>query len=135
LSRNLDPGDLRVSLEKLLLIVSSRALLLLGAGAGLVLLAKFGDFPTSRARYGHSPQIFDRTTALGGSTSKAERGPSRDPDSQRFVREDANSSNTRRGYFAMSRIKDVRRGTPGTSTITQQTVNPFLTPEKSIGRN
>jgi len=152
LSRNLDPGEpAGFPWKKLLLIVFVAGLcFVLGAGAGLVLLAKFGDFPTIEEAAAYRPsvtsKIFDRNNRVVGEIYLEKRNvvpfkaiPPHVVNA--FVAaEDANFFQHKGvDYFAIVRAigKDVLSGgyAQGASTITQQTVKSlFLTPEKSIGR-
>jgi len=152
LSRNLDPGEpAGFPWKKLLLIVFVAGLcFVLGAGAGLVLLAKFGDFPTIEEAAAYRPsvtsKIFDRNNRVVGEIYLEKRNvvpfkaiPPHVVNA--FVAaEDANFFQHKGvDYVAIARaiFKDVVSGgyAQGASTITQQTVKSlFLTPEKSIGR-
>jgi penicillin-binding protein 1A len=136
---------------KLLLIVFVAGLcFVLGAGAGLVLLAKFGDFPPIESAAAYRPsvtsKIFDRNNRVVGEIYLEKRNvvpfKSIPPHVvNAFVAaEDANFFKHKGvDYIAIARaiVKDVLSGgfAQGASTITQQTVKSlFLTPEKSIGR-
>jgi penicillin-binding protein 1A len=122
----------------------------LGAGAGLTMLAKFGEFPSVESPAAYRPsvtsKIYDRNNQVVGEIFLEKRTlvpykaiPSRVVNA--FVAaEDANFF-THKGvdYIAIVRalMKDVFSGeySQGASTITQQTVKSlFLTPEKSISR-
>ena len=122
----------------------------LGAGAGIALLAKFGDFPSIESVAAYRPsvtsKIFDRNNRVVGEIYLEKRNvvpfkaiPPHVVNA--FVAaEDANFFKHKGvDYFAIVRaiVKDVLSGgfAQGASTITQQTVKSlFLTPEKSIGR-
>ena len=152
MSRNLDPGEpAGFPWKKLLLIVFVAGLcFVLGAGAGLVLLANFGDFPTIEEAAAYRPsvtsKIFDRNNRVVGEIYLEKRNvvpfkaiPPHVVNA--FVAaEDANFFQHKGvDYVAIARaiFKDVVSGgyAQGASTITQQTVKSlFLTPEKSIGR-
>jgi penicillin-binding protein 1A len=152
LSRNLDTGEpAGFPWEKLLLIVFVAGLcFVLGAGAGIALLAKFGDFPAIESAAAYRPsvtsKIFDRNNRVVGEIYLEKRNvvpfktiPPHVVNA--FVAaEDANFFQHKGvDYFAIARaiVKDVLSGgfAQGASTITQQTVKSlFLTPEKSIGR-
>jgi penicillin-binding protein 1A len=152
LSRNLDPGEpAGFPWQKLLLIVFVAGLCFtLGAGAGLVLLAKFGDFPPIESAAAYRPsvtsKIFDRNNRVVGEIYIEKRNvvpyqaiPPHVVNAF-LAAEDANFFKHKGvDYFAIVRAigKDVLSGgfAQGASTITQQTVKSlFLTPEKSIGR-
>jgi penicillin-binding protein 1A len=152
LSRYLDPGEpAGFPWKKLLLIVFIAGLcFILGAGAGIVLLAKFGDFPPIESAAAYRPsvtsKIFDRNNRVVGEIYLEKRNvvpfkaiPPHVVNA--FVAaEDANFFRHKGvDYFAIARaiVKDVLSGgfSQGASTITQQTVKSlFLTPEKTIGR-
>jgi len=152
LSRNLDPGEpAGFPWRKLVLIVFVAGLcFVLGVGAGIVLLAKFGDFPAIRSAAAYRPsvtsKIFDRNNRLVGEIYLEKRNvvpfkaiPPHVVNAF-LAAEDANFFKHRGvDYVAIARaiVKDVRSGgfAQGASTITQQTVKSlFLTPEKSIAR-
>ena len=137
--------------KKLFLIVLVAGLcFVLGAGAGLALLAKFGDFPAIESAAAYRPsvtsKIFDRNNRVVGEIYIEKRNvvpfkaiPPHVVNA--FVAaEDANFFRHKGvDYVAIARaiLKDVLSGgfAQGASTITQQTVKSlFLTPEKSIGR-
>ncbi|MFA5808069.1 MAG: PBP1A family penicillin-binding protein, partial [bacterium] len=137
--------------KKLLLIVFVAGLcFVLGTGAGIALLAKFGDFPAIESVAAYRPsvtsKIFDRNNRVVGEIYLEKRNvvpfktiPPHVVNA--FVAaEDANFFKHKGvDYFAIARaiVKDVLSGgfAQGASTITQQTVKSlFLTPEKSIGR-
>jgi len=137
--------------KKLLLILLVASLcFILGAGAGLLMLAKFGDFPSIESAQAYRPsvasKIFDRNNRVVGEIYLEKRTvvpysaiPAHVVNA--FVAaEDANFFRHRGvDYFAIARaiVKDILSGgfAQGASTITQQTVKSlFLTPEKSIGR-
>jgi len=152
LSRNLDPGEpARFPWNKLLLIVFVAGVcFVLGAGTGIVLLAKFGDFPPIASAAAYRPsvtsKIFDRNNRVVGEIYLEKRNlvpfKSIPPHVvNAFVAaEDANFFRHKGvDYTAIARaiVKDVlsRGFAQGASTITQQTVKSlFLTPEKTIGR-
>jgi penicillin-binding protein 1A len=152
LSRNLDPGEpAGFPWKKLILIVFVAGLcFVLGAGAGIVLLAKFGDFPPIESAAAYRPsvtsKIFDRNNLVVGEIYLEKRNvvPFKDIPPHvvhAFVAaEDANFFRHKGvDFVAIARaiVKDVLSGgyAQGASTITQQTVKAlFLTPEKSIGR-
>lgn len=137
--------------KKLLLIVLVAGVcFVLGAGAGIALLAKFGDFPAIESAAAYRPsvtsKIFDRNNRVVGEIYIEKRNvvpfktiPPHVVNA--FVAaEDANFFRHKGvDFFAIARaiFKDVLSGgfAQGASTITQQTVKSlFLTPEKSIGR-
>jgi penicillin-binding protein 1A len=137
--------------KKLLLIVIVAGLCFaLGAGAGIVLLSKFGDFPAIESAAAYRPsvtsKIFDRNNRVVGEIYLEKRNvvpfktiPPHVVNA--FVAaEDANFFQHKGvDYFAIVRaiVKDILSGgfAQGASTITQQTVKSlFLTPEKSVGR-
>ncbi|MBE0602989.1 MAG: PBP1A family penicillin-binding protein [Deltaproteobacteria bacterium] len=137
--------------KKLVLILAVTAFFFaLGAGAGLALLAKFGEFPSVESPAAYRPsvtsKIFDRNNRVVGEIFLEKRTlvpykaiPSRVVNA--FVAaEDANFFKHKGvDYIAIFRavLKDVFSGgyAQGASTITQQTVKSlFLTPEKSISR-
>jgi len=152
LSRNLDPAEpAGFPWKKLFLIVFVAGLCFaLGVGAGVVLLANFGDFPPIGSAAAYRPsvtsKIFDRNNIVVGEIYIEKRNvvpfkaiPPHVVNA--FVAaEDANFFRHKGvDYIAISRaiVKDVLSGgfAQGASTITQQTVKAlFLTPEKSIGR-
>ncbi|MHB8783721.1 MAG: penicillin-binding protein 1A [Desulfobacteria bacterium] len=152
MSRYLDPGEpVGFPWKKLLLIVFVAGLcFVLGAGAGLVLLAKYGDFPPIESAAAYRPsvasKIFDRNNHVVGEIYLEKRNvvpfkaiPPHVVNA--FVAaEDANFFRHKGvDYIAIARaiVKDVLSGgfSQGASTITQQTVKSlFLTPEKTIGR-
>ncbi len=152
MSRYLDPGEpVGFPWKKLLLIVFVAGLcFVLGAGAGIVLLAKFGDFPPIESAAAYRPsvaaKIFDRNNRVVGEIYLEKRNvvpfkaiPPHVVNA--FVAaEDANFFRHKGvDYIAIARaiVKDVLSGgfSQGASTITQQTVKSlFLTPEKTIGR-
>ncbi len=152
MSRNLDPGEpAGFPWKKLVLIVFVAGLFFtLGAGTGVILLAKFGDFPPIGSATAYRPsvtsKIFDRNNVLVGEIYIEKRNvvPFKAIPPHvvhAFVAaEDANFFRHKGvDYIAISRaiVKDVlsRGFAQGASTITQQTVKAlFLTPEKSIGR-
>ncbi|MHB8832920.1 MAG: penicillin-binding protein 1A [Desulfobacteria bacterium] len=152
MSRYLDPGEpVGFPWKKLLLIVFVAGLcFVLGAGAGIVLLAKFGDFPPIESAAAYRPsvasKIFDRNNHVVGEIYLEKRNvvpfKSIPPHVvNAFVAaEDANFFRHKGvDYIAIARaiVKDVLSGgfSQGASTITQQTVKSlFLTPEKTIGR-
>ncbi len=137
--------------KKLLVIVFVAGLcFVLGAGVGIALLAKFGDFPAIESAAAYRPsvtsKIFDRNNRVVGEIYLEKRNvvpfkaiPPHVVNA--FVAaEDANFFQHKGvDYFAIARaiVKDVLSGgfAQGASTITQQTVKSlFLTPEKAIGR-
>ena len=152
MSRNLDPAEpAGFPWKKLLLIVFVAGLCFaLGAGAGIVLLAKFGDFPPIESAAAYRPsvtsKIFDRNNRVVGEIYLEKRNlvpfkaiPPHVVNA--FVAaEDANFFRHKGvDYIAIARaiVKDVLSGgyAQGASTITQQTVKSlFLTPEKTVGR-
>jgi len=152
LSRNLDPGEpAGFPWKKLFLIVIVAGLCFaLGVGTGIVLLAKFGDFPPIESAAAYRPsvtsKIFDRNNLVVGEIYLEKRNvvpfkaiPPHVVNA--FVAaEDANFFRHKGvDYIAIARAigKDVLSGgfAQGASTITQQTVKSlFLTPEKTIGR-
>jgi penicillin-binding protein 1A len=152
LSRNIDPGEPSgFPWKKLVLIVFVAGLFFaLGAVAGLLLLAKFGDFPPIESAAAYRPsvtsKIFDRNNLVVGEIYIEKRNvvPFKAIPPHvvhAFVAaEDANFFRHKGvDYVAIARaiVKDVLSGgyAQGASTITQQTVKAlFLTPEKSIGR-
>ncbi len=152
MSRILDPGEpAGFPWRKLLLIVFVAGLcFVLGTGAGIVLLAKFGDFPAIRPAAAYRPsvtsKIFDRNNRLVGEIYLEKRTVVPFKAIPPYVvnaflaAEDANFFKHRGvDYVAIARaiVKDVLSGgfAQGASTITQQTVKSlFLTPEKSIAR-
>jgi penicillin-binding protein 1A len=122
----------------------------LGAGVGLAMLAKFGEFPSIESPAAYRPsvtsKIYDRNNRVVGEIFLEKRTlvpynaiPRRVVNA--FVAaEDANFFKHKGvDYVAIARalLKDVFSGgyAQGGSTITQQTVKSlFLTPEKSISR-
>ncbi|MBP2678691.1 MAG: multimodular transpeptidase-transglycosylase, partial [Deltaproteobacteria bacterium] len=152
MSRNLDPAEpAGFPWKKLFLIVFVAGLcFVLGAGAGIVLLAKFGDFPPIESAAAYRPsvtsKIFDRNNRVVGEIYIEKRTvvpfkaiPPHVVNA--FVAaEDANFFRHKGvDYIAITRaiVKDVLSGgyAQGASTITQQTVKSlFLTPEKTVGR-
>lgn len=134
----------------LLILLVALCCFVLGAGAGLLMLAQFGDFPSIESAAAYRPsvasKIFDRNNRVVGEIYLEKRTVvpfSAIPPHvvNAFVAaEDANFFKHRGvDYFAIARAiaKDVLSGgfAQGASTITQQTVKSlFLTPEKSIGR-
>jgi len=152
LSRNLDPDEpAGFPWKKLVLIVFVAGLCFaLGVGTGIVLLAKFGDFPPIESAAAYRPsvtsKIFDRNNLVVGEIYLEKRNvvpfkaiPPHVVNA--FVAaEDANFFRHKGvDYIAIARaiVKDVLSGgfAQGASTITQQTVKSlFLTPEKTIGR-
>ena len=152
MSRNLEPAEpAGFPWKKLLLVVFVAGLCFaLGAGAGIALLAKFGDFPSIGSVAAYRPsvtsKIFDRNNLVVGEIYLEKRNvvpfkaiPPHVVNA--FVAaEDANFFRHKGvDYIAIARaiLKDVLSGgfAQGASTITQQTVKSlFLTPEKSIGR-
>jgi penicillin-binding protein 1A len=152
LSRNFDPAEpAGFPWKKLLLIVFVAGLFfVLGAGAGIALLAKFGDFPAIESAAAYRPsvtsKIFDRNNRVVGELYLEKRSvvpyKAIPPHVVKaFVAaEDANFFQHKGvDYVAIARAigKDVLSGgfAQGASTITQQTVKSlFLTPEKSVAR-
>jgi penicillin-binding protein 1A len=152
LSRNLEPAEpAGFPWKKLLLIVVVAGLcFVLGAAAGLALLAKFGDFPPIASAAAYRPsvtsKIFDRNNRVVGEIYVEKRTvvpfnavPPHVVNA--FVAaEDANFFQHKGvDYVAIARaiMKDIVTVgyAQGGSTITQQTVKSlFLTPEKSIAR-
>jgi len=152
LSRNLDPDEpAGFPWKKLVLIVFVAGLCFaLGVGTGIVLLAKFGDFPPIESAAAYRPsvtsKIFDRNNLVVGEIYLEKRNvvpfkaiPPHVVNA--FVAaEDANFFRHKGvDYIAIARaiVKDVVSGgfAQGASTITQQTVKSlFLTPEKTVGR-
>ncbi|MGZ9138050.1 MAG: transglycosylase domain-containing protein, partial [Candidatus Deferrimicrobiaceae bacterium] len=137
--------------KKLLLIVFVAGLcFVLGAGAALGLLAKFGDFPAIESAAAYRPsvtsKIFDRNNRVVGEIYLEKRNVVPFKAIPRHVvnafvaAEDANFFQHKGvDYVAIARaiFKDVISGgfAQGASTITQQTVKSlFLTSEKSIAR-
>ncbi len=137
--------------KKLLLILLVTAFFFaLGAGAGLAMLAKFGEFPSIESPAAYRPsvtsKIYDRNNRVVGEIFIEKRTlvpykaiPARVVNA--FVAaEDANFFKHKGvDYVAIVRalFRDVLSGgyAQGASTITQQTVKSlFLTPEKSISR-
>jgi penicillin-binding protein 1A len=152
LPRTLEPAEPdRFPWNKLALVVVVAGLFFgLGAGAGLLLLAQFGDFPPIESAAAYRPsvtsKIFDRNNRVVGEIYLEKRTvvPFRSIPTHvvhAFVAaEDANFYRHRGvDYVAIARaiLKDIVSGgfAQGASTITQQTVKSlFLTPEKSISR-
>ena len=152
MSRNLEPAEpAGFPWKKLLLIVIVAGLcFVLGAGAAIVLLAKFGDFPPIESAAAYRPsvtsKIFDRNNRVVGEIYLEKRSvvpfetiPPHVVNA--FVAaEDANFFKHKGvDYVAIARAigKDVLSGgfAQGASTITQQTIKSlFLTSEKTIGR-
>ncbi len=137
--------------KKLLLLLAVTALFfVLGVGAGLGLLAKFGDFPSIESARAYRPsvtsRIFDRNNRVVGEIYLEKRTvvpykaiPLRVVNA--FVAAEDAHFFEHKGvdYVAIFRalLKDIFSGgyAQGASTITQQTVKSlFLTPEKSISR-
>ena len=152
MSRTLSPGEPdRFPWKKLLLILVVTGLCFaLGAAAGILLLAQFGDFPSLESAKAYRPsvtsRIFDRNNRVVGEIYLEKRTvvPYRSIPPHvvnAFVAaEDANFFRHKGvDYFAIFRavLRDIVSGgfAQGASTITQQTVKSlFLTPEKSIAR-
>ena len=152
MSRNLGPGEpAGFPWKKLVLVVFVAGVcFVLGAGTGVVLLSKFGDFPPIGSAAAYRPsvtsKIFDRNNRVVGEIYLEKRNlvpfkaiPPHVVNA--FVAaEDANFYRHKGvDYLAIARaiVKDVLSGgfAQGASTITQQTVKSlFLTPEKTIGR-
>jgi penicillin-binding protein 1A len=152
LPRTLEPeGPDRFPWIKLLLaLVIAGLFFALGAGTGVLLLAKFGDFPPIESAAAYRPsvtsKIFDRNNRVVGEIYLERRTvvpfksiPPRVVHA--FVAaEDANFFKHRGvDYIAIVRavLKDIVSGgfAQGASTITQQTVKSlFLNPEKSVSR-
>ena len=152
MSRNLGPGEpAGFPWKKLVLVVFvAGACFVLGAGTGVVLLSKFGDFPPIGSAAAYRPsvtsKIFDRNNRVVGEIYLEKRNlvpfkaiPPHVVNA--FVAaEDANFYRHKGvDYLAIARaiVKDILSGgfAQGASTITQQTVKSlFLTPEKTIGR-
>ena len=152
MSRNLDPAEpAGFPWKKLFLIAFVAGMCFtLGAGAGVVLLAKFGDFPPIGSAAAYRPsvtsKIFDRNNIVVGEIYIEKRNvvsfktiPPHVVNA--FVAAEDAKFFRHKGvdYIAIARaiVKDVLSGgfAQGASTITQQTVKAlFLTPEKSIGR-
>ena len=144
-----DPGG-RPRRRPLLLAGTLLLCFLLGAVVGLVLLARFGTFPSFESVQEYRPsvssKIFDRYNQVVGEIYLEKRtlAPYRKIPSQvvmAFVAaEDANFFQHRGVDFtaiARAAVKDLLGGSfaQGGSTITQQTVkNLFLTREKSLRR-
>src|SRR3990172_4738345 len=152
LPRTLDPGEpAGFPWKKLLLILVVTGLcFVLGAGAGIALLARFGDFPQIESAAAYKPsvtsKIFDRNNRVVGEIYLEKRSvvpykaiPPHVVNAF-LAAEDANFFKHRGvDYFAIARaiVKDVLSGgyAQGASTLTQQTGHsPFLTPEKSVAR-
>ena len=152
MSRNLDPGEpVGFPWKKLFLIVIVAGLCFaFGTLAGIVLLAKFGDFPPIESAAAYRPsvtsKIFDRNNLVVGEIYLEKRNVVPFKAIPQHVvyafvaAEDANFFRHKGvDYVAIARaiVKDVLSGgfAQGASTITQQTVKSlFLTPEKTIGR-
>ncbi|HWS16200.1 MAG TPA: PBP1A family penicillin-binding protein [Candidatus Methylomirabilis sp.] len=150
--RTLDPEEpAGFPWNKLLLILFVAGLcFVLGVGAGIALLARFGDFPQIESAAAYKPsvtsKIFDRNNRVVGEIYLEKRNvvPYKAiPPHVVYAflaAEDANFFKHRGvDYFAIARaiVKDVLSGgfAQGASTITQQTVKSlFLTPEKSVAR-
>jgi len=149
LSLDNDPGR-RPRRRPFLLAATLLLCFLLGTGTGLVLLAKFGSFPSfdsvQEYRPSVSSKIYDRYNHMIGELYIEKRTLAPFDKIPRHVvnafvaAEDANFFNHRGVDFTAivrAAVKDLLGGsfTQGGSTITQQTVkNLFLTPEKSISR-
>ncbi|MGB7970434.1 MAG: PBP1A family penicillin-binding protein [Candidatus Deferrimicrobiaceae bacterium] len=149
LSLDKGPGD-RPRRRPFLLAAILLLCFLLGTGTGLVLLAKFGSFPSfdsvQEYRPSVSSKIFDRYNHMIGELYIEKRTLAPFDKIPRHVvnafvaAEDANFFNHRGVDFtaiARAAVKDLLGGSfaQGGSTITQQTVkNLFLTREKSISR-
>ena len=152
MSRNLDPvAPAGFPWKKLLLVLVVAGVFFgLGAGAGIALLAKFGDFPSIESAMAYRPsvtsKIFDRNNRVVGEIYIQKRTlvPFKNiPQNvvNAFVAaEDANFFRHKGlDYIAIVRavVRDIFSGgfAQGASTITQQTVKSlFLTPEKNISR-
>jgi penicillin-binding protein 1A len=152
LSRTLSPGETdRFPWKKLLLILVVTGLFFtLGAGAGILLLAQFGDFPSVESAKAYRPsvtsRIFDRNNRVVGEiylekrTVVAYKSIPPHVVNAFVAAEDANFFRHKGvDYFAIFRavMRDIVSGgfAQGASTITQQTVKSlFLTPEKNIAR-
>ncbi|MBI5906282.1 MAG: PBP1A family penicillin-binding protein [Deltaproteobacteria bacterium] len=152
LARTLSPEEPdRFPWKKLLLIlIVTGFFATLGAAAGILLLAQFGDFPSVESAKAYRPsvtsRIFDRNNRVVGEIYLEKRTvvpyKSIPPHVvNAFVAaEDANFFRHKGvDYFAIFRavLRDILSGgfAQGASTITQQTVKSlFLTPEKSIAR-
>lgn len=152
MSRYLDPGEpTGFPWKKLVLIVFVAGLCFaLGAAGGIVLLAKFGDFPPIGSAAAYRPsvtsKIFDRNNRVVGEIYLEKRNlvpfkaiPPHVINA--FVAAEDAKFFRHKGvdYVAIARaiVKDVLSlgFAQGASTITQQTVKSlFLTPEKTIGR-
>jgi penicillin-binding protein 1A len=149
LSLDKDPGG-RPRRRPFLLAATLLLCFLLGTGTGLVLLAKFGSFPSfdsvQEYRPSVSSKIYDRYNHMIGELYIEKRTLAPFDKIPRHVvnafvaAEDANFFNHRGVDFtaiARAAVKDLLGGSfaQGGSTITQQTVkNLFLTREKSISR-
>jgi len=149
LSLDKDPGG-RPRRRPFLLAATILLCFLLGTGTGLVLLAKFGSFPSfdsvQEYRPSVSSKIYDRYNHMIGELYIEKRTLAPFDKIPRHVvnafvaAEDANFFNHRGVDFtaiARAAVKDLLGGSfaQGGSTITQQTVkNLFLTREKSISR-
>ncbi|MGE5190035.1 MAG: penicillin-binding protein 1A [Gemmatimonadota bacterium] len=135
------------------LVITGAALLacfLLGAAAGVGLLAAFGDFPSIESAEAYRPsvssKIYDRNNRLAGEIYLEKRTVvpyARIPRHVVYAFVAAEDANFFRhggvdfAAIARAAVKDLLSGGfhQGGSTITQQTVkNLFLTPERSIGR-
>ncbi|MGW8284823.1 MAG: penicillin-binding protein 1A [Candidatus Deferrimicrobiaceae bacterium] len=149
LSLDNDPGR-RPRRRPFLLAATLLLCFLLGTGTGLVLLAKFGSFPSfdsvQEYRPSVSSKIYDRYNHMIGELYIEKRTLAPFDKIPRHVvnafvaAEDANFFNHRGVDFTAivrAAVKDLLGGSfaQGGSTITQQTVkNLFLTREKSISR-
>jgi penicillin-binding protein 1A len=149
LSLDNDPGR-RPRRRPFLLAATLLLCFLLGTGTGLVLLAKFGSFPSfdsvQEYRPSVSSKIYDRYNHMIGELYIEKRTLAPFDKIPRHVvnafvaAEDANFFNHRGVDFtaiARAAVKDLLGGSfaQGGSTITQQTVkNLFLTREKSFSR-
>jgi penicillin-binding protein 1A len=149
LSLDKDPGG-RPRRRPFLLAATLLLCFLLGTGAGLVLLAMFGTFPSFNSVQEYQPsvssKIYDRYNKMIGEIYIEKRTLAPYDKIPRHVvnafvaAEDANFFEHRGVDFtaiARAAIKDLLGGSfaQGGSTITQQTVkNLFLTREKSISR-
>jgi penicillin-binding protein 1A len=149
LSLDQDPGG-RPRRRPFLLAATLLLCFLLGMGTGLILLAKFGSFPSfdsvQEYRPSVSSKIYDRYNHMIGELYIEKRTLAPFDKIPRHVvnafvaAEDANFFKHRGVDFtaiARAAVKDLLGGSfsQGGSTITQQTVkNLFLTHEKSISR-
>ncbi len=152
MSRTLEPGEPEgFPWKKLVLILIVAGICFaLGAGFGLLLLSRFGDFPPIESAAAYRPsvasKIFDRNNRVVGEIYLERRTVVPFAAIPRHVvnafvaAEDANFYKHRGvDYIAIARAigKDLLSGgyAQGASTITQQTVKSvFLSPEKSISR-